>query len=99
MLAALQGLEMVLQEEAKGNMDEALLARKDAAVGRVQALLAAGMHLEARELEAVAQSLQSLMAANRFGLKWNGLRAQLAQLGQPKAPAPATNRPRLDLVH
>jgi hypothetical protein len=98
-MAALQSLEEVLQEEAHSDMSEGLAARKDAAIASVQALLTQGLALNAGDADAVAGQLQSLLAANRFSLKWSSLRTQLAQLGQPKTPAAAAIRSRLDLVH
>jgi hypothetical protein len=98
LLTALQALEAVLQEEAHAGMTEALAARKDAAVATLQSLLAQGFVLGAGDADAVGHSLQSLLAANRFSLKWSGLQAQLAQLGLPK-PAASATRPRVDLVH
>jgi hypothetical protein len=99
LLAALQSLEQVLQEEAKASMGDALAARKDAAITSLQALMAQGLELEAGDADAVGARLQALLAANRYSLKWSGLRAQLAQLGLPKAPVQPPTRPRLDLVH
>lgn len=94
---ALKELQAVLVEEYSAAPSEALTARKEAAVSRLQALLSAGESPDAND-EAVMQQLRGLLASNRFSLKWNGLRAQLGQLSRPKAAVDAP-RPRLDLVH
>jgi hypothetical protein len=98
LIAALQALESVLQEEAKAPVTAGLAARKEAALAALEAQLAAGLSVDGEEARAVATRLRALLIANSFSLKWIGLRAQLARIGQPKAAATPT-RPRLDLVH
>jgi hypothetical protein len=49
---------------------------------------------------ALVERLRSALDANRFSLRWSGLRAQLGRIGQVTAKAPAQPaRPRIDLVH
>jgi hypothetical protein len=98
LIAALQALEAVLQEEAKAPMTEGLAARKEAALLALQAKITQGLSAEDAASHEVAASLRSILIANSFSLKWIGFRAQLSRIGQPKAPV-ATPRPRLDLVH
>jgi hypothetical protein len=98
LIAALQTLEGVLQEEAKAPMTEGLAARKEAALAALQAQLSKGLSMDDEGSEALAVRLRALLIANSFSLKWTGFRAQLARLCQPKAPV-VPPRPRLDLVH
>jgi hypothetical protein len=96
----LKDLQAVLTEEASAAPGEDLLGRKEAAVAKLETLLHSGVSLNGMD-DAIALQLRDLLAANRLSLKWNGLRAQLGRLSQPKdatVSAQAT-RPRLDLVH
>lgn len=93
---ALEELQALLKEEASAKPSEDLVSRKEAAVARLQAVLQSGESLDGDD--GAAAQLLSLLAANRFSLKWNGLRARLGELSRPKARLEAP-RPRLDLVH
>jgi hypothetical protein len=97
--AALASCEALLRQERNG-VDEALTAAKEAAVDRLAELMSGPQALDGADA-ALVERLRSVMVANRFSLRSNGLRAQLARLSQPpakpKAPAqPAP--PRIDLV-
>lgn len=96
---ALDRCEALLAAEKAGPLSEALLAEKEAAVTGLEGLLGSLQDLNDAEVEALAPRLTAVLAANRFSLKWNGLRAQLAKIGQPKAPAPAPSRNRVDITH
>ena len=99
MAEALKALQVLLAEEVSAGPSEALAQRKEAAVASLEALFKSGVGLDSDD-DALAGQLRELLAANRFSLKRNGLRAQLGRLLQPKAAAPAAEpRPRLDLVH
>jgi hypothetical protein len=94
--AALKDLQALLKEEASAKPSEDLASRKEAAVERLRVVLQSGESLDGDD--GLAEQLMGLLAANRFSLKWNGLRARLGELSQPKTKA-ETPRPRLDLVH
>jgi hypothetical protein len=93
---ALADCEALLERERQDGAGEALIAAKEAAIGRLEAALAQAAAVDADE--ALVSRLQSVLAANRFSLRWSSLRAKLGMIGQPKASAPEA-RPRIDLVH
>lgn len=96
---ALAACESLLEQERLHGPNDALIAQKEAATAALSEALAQAPSLDGPGGEALVQRLQSVLAANRFSLKWSGLKVTLAQLGQPKPAAPATARPRIDLVH
>lgn len=97
---ALDRCEALLSAERAGEISEAAVAQKEAAIAHVESLLGSLPGMSEEDVELLVPRLQALMASNRYSLKWNGMRAQLAQIGQPKPAAVAPpNRPRVDLVH
>lgn len=97
---ALAACESLLESERHNGASDALLSAKDAAIERLAQALSQASSLDQEEAERLAPRLQSLLAANRFSLKWSALRAKLGQIGQPKpSDAASAARPRIDLVH
>jgi hypothetical protein len=93
---ALADCEALLERERQGGANEALIDAKEAAIGRLEAALTQADSAGADG--ALVARLQSVLAANRFSLRWSSLRAKLGMIGQPKTGVPET-RPRIDLVH
>lgn len=94
---ALADCETLLEQERREGASEAVNAGKDQAAERLSAALSQATNIAAMEPALMAR-IQSVMAANRFSLKWNHLRMKLAQIGQPK-PTVTSPGPRIDLVH
>jgi predicted component of type VI protein secretion system len=96
---ALSDCEALLERERASGADDALVAAKEAAAARLQALIQRPEALKGSDPEALARRLRAVLEANRYSLKWSSLRAKLGQIGQPKPASAAPDRPRVDLIH
>lgn len=98
---ALAGCEALLGQEQREGASEVLVAAKEAAVGQLAEALKGPGALDGADVQLV-ERLRSVLDANRYSLRWSGLRAELGRMGQVQANAKAPAQPaqsRIDLVH